>query len=344
MMCVSRMLGPFVLTGVLMICTTPGARAADSTTLDQVRSRGVLRCGISEGIAGFSLRNESGTWTGIDVDFCRAVAAAVLGSPDKVVYVPLRASERFPALRVDAIDLLARNTSWTLLREGALGIQFAGILFHDGQAFMVKARGAPQMLTGLKDATVCVKKDTSSQGHLLAYSAANGLNLRPVVVTSTTEASAALFSGRCHAWTSDASQLSAARLAAPGGSSSWLIMPERISQEPQGPVVRDDDPKWLVLVRWVLIALVRAEQFGVTRESVAQRSHETAVQSALMADDDVNRSLGVTPGWMVRAVQAAGNYGEMFDRNLGTRSPLGLERGPNRLWTQGGLMYAPPLR
>ncbi|MGU7768588.1 amino acid ABC transporter substrate-binding protein [Burkholderia sp. MR1-5-21] len=338
------MLRCIALIGAVLIGATPDARAADGATLGQVRSRGVLRCGISEGIAGFSARDASGTWTGIDVDFCRAVAAAALGSPDKVAYIPLRASERFPALREGAIDLLARNTSWTLLREGTLGVQFAGVLFYDGQTFMTKAQGAPQTSEGLKGATVCVKKDTTSQDHLLAYSAANGLNLLPVVVASTADATAALFSGRCRAWTSDASQLAAARVNAPGGAASWFIMQERISQEPLGPVVRDDDAKWLVLVRWVLIALVRAEQLGLTRENVAHRSQEAAVRASLVADDEVDRNLGVAPGWMLRAVQAAGNYGEMFERNLGPRSPLGLERGPNRLWTQGGLMYAPPLR
>ncbi|VWB77141.1 ABC transporter [Burkholderia lata] len=341
---VDRLLGRIVATCALVIAVLPGAHAAEGATLAQASARGVLRCGVSEGIAGFSVRDAAGRWSGIDVDFCRAVAAAALGSPDKVAFVPLRASERFPALREGAIDLLARNTTWTLLREGALGVQFAGVLFYDGQALMVRAHGAPRTTADLKDALVCVKKETTSQDHLAAYSAAHGLNLRPVVVASTGEASTALFSGRCRAWTSDASQLGAARLTAPGGPQSWLIMPERISQEPLGPVVRDDDPKWFVLVRWVLIALVRAEQLGVTRANVAQRSHEADVQAALLADDEVNRNLGVTSGWMLRAVQAVGNYGEMFDRNLGQHSPLGLERGLNALESGGGLMAAPPVR
>lgn len=341
---VSRLLGRIVLIGVMLIGATPGALAAEGATLARAKARGVLRCGVSEGIAGFSARDASGVWSGIDVDFCQAVAAAALGSPDKVDYVPLRASERFPALREGVIDLLVRNTSWTLLREGTLSVQFAGILFYDGQGFMVNAQGAPRTSAGLKGETVCVKKDTTSLDHLLAYSAANDLNLRPVVVASTAEASTALFTGRCLAWTSDASQLAAARLNAPGGPPSWLILPDRISQEPLGPVVRDDDPRWFVLVRWVLIALVRAEQLGLTRGNVGRRSHETAVQAVLDADDVIDSSLGVAPGWSLRAVQAVGNYGEMFDRNLGSRSPLALERGLNRLWTQGGLMYAPPIR
>ncbi len=341
---VGRVLGRIVLACALLIGAIPRVAAADGATLAAVRARGVLRCGVSEGILGFSSRDASGTWSGIDVDFCRAVAAAVLGSPGKVNFISLRASERFPALRENAIDLLARNTSWTLLREGALGVQFAGVLFYDGQAFMVKTQGAPRSPADLKEAAVCVKKDTTSLDHLAAYSAAHGLNLRPVIVASAGEASAALFAGRCRAWTSDASQLGAARVNAPGGPRSWLIMPERISQEPLGPVVRDDDPKWFVLVRWVLIALVRAEQLGLTRENAGSREHEAVVRAALVADAEVDRSLGVASGWALRAVQAVGNYGEMFDRNLGARGPLGLERGLNRLSTEGGLMYAPPVR
>jgi general L-amino acid transport system substrate-binding protein len=309
-----------------------------------VKARGTLRCGVSEGITGFSAHDAAGVWAGIDVDFCRAVAAAALGSPDRVAFVPLRASERFPALEDGVIDVLARNTSWTLLRESTLGVQFAGVLFYDSQAFMVRTQGAPQTLAGLRDAAVCVQKGTSSQDHLLAYSAANRLNLRPLILESAAAASAAFFAGRCGAWTSDASQLTAVRLHAPGGPQAWVILPERISQEPLGPAVRGDDLSWLVLVRWILFALVAAEELGVTHANLAQRSHEAAVQQALVAGDEVDRSLGVEPGWMLRAVQAVGNYGEMFDRNLGSRSPLNLERGLNRLWAQGGLMYAPPMR
>ncbi|WP_429447938.1 amino acid ABC transporter substrate-binding protein [Paraburkholderia sp. WC7.3g] len=329
---------------MLIIGAVVSAHAADGEMLAQVRARGVLRCGVSEGIAGFSVHGASGAWTGIDVDFCRAVAAAALGNPDRVAFVPLRASERFPALEDGVIDLLARNTSWTLLRESTLGVQFAGILFYDSQAFMVRTQGAPPTLAGLKDAAVCVQKGTSSQDHLLAYSAVNRLNLRPLVLESAATASAAFFSGRCSAWTSDASQLAAARLHAPGGPQAWVILPERISQEPLGPAVRGDDRSWLVLVRWVLFALLTAEELGVTRANLAQRSHEAVVLQALVAGDEVDRSLGVESGWMLRAVQAVGNYGELFDRNLGPHSLLNLERGLNRLWTQGGLMYVPPMR
>ncbi|MDN0082609.1 amino acid ABC transporter substrate-binding protein [Crenobacter sp. SG2305] len=339
-----RIVWRVLLTSLLLIGAAGRAQAADSETLAQARARGVLRCGVSEGITGFSVRDLSGRWQGIDADFCRAVAAAALGSPERVTFVPLRASERFPALENHTVDLLARNTSWTLLRESTLGVQFAGVLFYDGQAFMVRAGGTPHMMADLKDAIVCVQKGTSSQDHLLAYSAEKHLNLRPVVFDSAAAVNAAFFSGRCRAWTSDASQLAAARLRAPGGAQAWAILPERISKEALGPVVRGNDQNWLVLVRWVLFALLNAEELGVTRANLAQRLNEAAVQQALVADDEVNRSLDVSPGWMVRAVQAVGNYGEMFDRNLGSRSPLQLERGLNRPWTQDGLMYAPPVR
>jgi general L-amino acid transport system substrate-binding protein len=344
MMRIGRIVRCVLLVGLLLILAAPDVHAADGETITQVRARGLLRCGVSEGITGFSSRDASGAWTGIDVDFCRAVAAAALGSPDKVDFVPLRASERFPALKNGSIDLLARNTSWTLLRESTLGVQFAGVLFYDGQAFMVRAQSAPQTPAGLKDAAVCVKKDTSSLDHLLAYSATNRLNLRPVILATIAEASTAFFSGRCRAWTSDASQLAAAHLSAPGGPQGWVILPERISREPLGPAVRDDDPKWLVLVRWVLNALISAEELGLTRANLAQRSREAAVRTAFVPDAEVDRDLGVAPEWTLRAVEAVGNYGEMFDRNLGPRSPLNLERGLNRLSTQGGLMYVPPLR
>jgi general L-amino acid transport system substrate-binding protein len=333
-----------LLAGLLVIGAVPRAHAADGETLAQVKARGLLRCGVSEGIAGFSMRKPRDAWSGIDVEFCRAVAAAALGSPDKVSFVPLRASERFPALAESRIDLLARNTSWTLLRESTLGVQFAGVLFYDSQVFMVRVPGGPQTLAGLRNEAVCVQKGTSSEGHLLAYSAANRLNMHLVALGSAAETRDAFFSGRCSAWTGDASQLAAARIAAPGGPQTCTILPERIAQEPLGPAVRGDDLSWLVLVRWVLIALLGAEELGLTQANLASRSHEAGVRTALVAGEEIDRNLGVEPGWALRAVQAVGNYGEMFDRNLGPASPLNLERGPNRLWTQGGLMYVPPIR
>jgi general L-amino acid transport system substrate-binding protein len=337
--------GAILLTGLLTLCAAAtSVHAADGDTLAKVKARGALRCGVSEGIAGFSAQDGSGRWSGIDVDFCRAVAAATLGNAERVVFVPLTAAARFPVLKSGTIDLLARDTTWTLLREGALKVLFAGILFYDGQAFMVPRKGGPQRVAGLRNATVCVQKGTDSEDHLLAYSAANRLNIKPLVLNSAAEAGDAFFARRCSAYTADASELAAASLRAPAGQQAYAILPERISKEPLGPVVRSDDASWLILVRWVLFTLVSAEEIGVTRENLQARTREPAVQRALIPADDVNSTIGVDAGWTLRALQSVGNYGEIFDRNLGPKSALGFERGLNRLWTQGGLMYAPPMR
>jgi len=333
-----------LLVVALSLGMCAGADAADRETIGQIRARGVLRCGVGEGIEGFAAQDAAGVWSGLEVDFCRALAAAALGDPDRVRFIRLRAAERFPALEERQLDVLVRNTTWTLLREATLGVQFAGVLFYDRQAFMVRSKDGPRKATALKGATVCVLKDTSSLNHLTSYSAATHLGLRPLVLASAVDARDAFFAGRCAAWTSDVSQLAVARLHAPGGPQSCTILPDELSTEPLGPVVRDGDASWLVLVRWVLVALLRAEQLGVTRANLGQRVRDAAVAAALVPDADVDRGLGVEPGWMVRAIQAAGNYGEMFDRNLGANSPVKLERGLNRIWTDGGLMYAPPVR
>jgi general L-amino acid transport system substrate-binding protein len=313
--------------------------AGAGETLAQVKARGTVRCGVSEGIAGFSAREASGRWAGLDADFCRAVAAAALGDAEKVMFVPLRASARFPALQLGAIDLLARNTTWTLEREARLGVAFAGILFYDGQGFMVPAGGGVTSVAGLDGATVCVEKGTTHERNLAASFAARGLRVTPLVIDSAAGVADAFFAGRCRAYTSDASQLAAARLRVPGGQ-AFLILPERISKEPLAPAVRRGDDNWLTLVRWVLFALVTAEETGITQAT----ARDPAAGQALGPDGEVGRAFGVDPGWALRAVQSVGSYGEMFERNLGGRSPLKLERGLNRLWTQGGLMYAPPLR
>ncbi|APR38490.1 amino acid ABC transporter substrate-binding protein [Paraburkholderia sp. SOS3] len=322
----------------------PAAQPTDGKTLISVRARGVLRCGVSEGIEGFSSRNAAGQWTGIDVDFCRALAAAALGDARKVQFVSLRTAARFPALVTGDIDVLSRNTSWTLLREAALKVQFAGVIFYDSQAFIVPANSGLRSATSLKGATVCVQKDTSTMNHLVVYSTALDLRMTPLVMESADDASDAFLSGRCTAYTADASYLDALRLHAPGGAAAFTILPERISKEPLGPAVRGNDDAWLTLVRWVLLTLIAAEELDVTRENLQTRLRDPTVEQALVPDDTVTRAIGVEPGWTLRALQSAGNYGELFDRNVGANSPLGLERGMNGLWTRGGLMYAPPLR
>ncbi|WP_250437368.1 amino acid ABC transporter substrate-binding protein [Caballeronia sp. ATUFL_F2_KS9A] len=335
-----------IVGAVLLALLTSGAPvlAAGSDTLAQVKARGVLRCGVSDGIAGFSQQDASGHWSGIDADFCRAVAAATLGDANKVAFVPLRTSARFPALRTGRVDLLARNTTWTLLREGTLAVQFAGVLFYDAQAFMVPAKSGIRTLASLRGATVCVQRETTSESNLAGYSNANTLDLKPLVLGSVTELEHAFVSGRCGAVTADTSLLATLRSRAPGGPSSMTILTERISKQPHAPAVRGDDDRWLVIVRWVLFTLITAEEVGVTRSNEAERVRDPIVARALVPDASVTATLGIDPGWTIRALKSAGNYGEMFDRNLGTGSPLKLERGLNELYRRGGLMYAPPMQ
>jgi len=299
---------------------------------------------VSEGIAGFSVKDAAGRWSGLDVDFCRAVAAAALGDAGKVTFVPLQASARFPALRSGGVDLLSRNTTWTVGREAGLKLLFAGVLLYDGQAFMVPAKGGAKTLAALKGATVCVEKGTASVQHVADASADHGLDIRQRVIDSALEVADAFFAGKCQALASDAAQLAAVRLRAPGGPHAFVILRERFSKEPLGPVVRQGDDDWFTLVRWVLIALVGAEEAGITRDNLAKRLREPAVQRALGVSEELGRALGTDANWAVRAVQSAGNYGEMFERNVGHGSPLKVERGLNNLWSKGGLMYAPPMR
>lgn len=316
-------------------------------TLVGVKARKVVRCGVSEGIPGFSARNAAGRWVGLEADFCRAVAAAALGDGEKVRFVPLKASERFPALQSGAVDLLARNTTCTLGREAGLMVMFPGIIFYDGQAFMVPASSGIRELRQLDGATVCVEKGTTHQQYLADYFTAHGIRYRPLVIDSSTAVADALFAGRCRAYTSDASQLAAARLRIPDGARKYVILPQRISREPIGPVVRRGDDDWYTLVRWVLFALIAAEEAGVTAENAAglrDAAANPALRRALGAGGGFGRQMGVDDDWALRAVRSVGNYGQMYERNLGPRSALPLDRGLNRLWSKGGLLYAPPLR
>jgi general L-amino acid transport system substrate-binding protein len=269
------------LTLLLAMAIGLPAYAANGDTLTQARTRGMLRCGVSEGVAGFSAKDAAGRWIGIDVDFCRAVAAAALGSADRVTFLPLKASARFPALRTGMVDLLSRDTTWTLVRESTLGVQFAGVLFYDAQALMVPAQGDVRRVADLDGATVCVEKGTSSEVHLVDYFAARKLSVKPLVIDSAHEAADAYFKGRCRAYTADASHLSAVRLHAPGGANQYVILPERIAKEPLGPVVRADDETWLTLVRWVLFSLIAAEEYGVTQSNAGERLRDPLVARVL---------------------------------------------------------------
>jgi len=329
---------------VLTLAALPGAEAGE--VLKGVKARDQLRCGVSEGIPGFSEQDAEGRWRGLDVDFCRAVAAAVLGDPDKVELIPLRTSARFPALQTRRVDLLLGSTTWTLTREAVLKVQFPGILFYDGQGFMVPTAAHIDTLAALDGAKVCVEKGTTNERTLDAYFQAQGWSVEPVVADSAPKAAEALFAGRCTAYTADAAQLAAMRLRAPGGPQAFAILPERISREPISPAVWGGDPEWTTTVRWVLNVLILAEYYGVTRDNLDAVIAGRVSPRLWMVDYDrkhIAEAMGIPTGWARRLLQAVGNYGEIYERNVGRDSPLKIERGLNRLWTEGGLHYAPPI-
>jgi general L-amino acid transport system substrate-binding protein len=330
---------------VLMVAVFP--RVVDAgTVLEGVKARGQLRCGVSEGIPGFSERDVDGRWRGFEVDFCRAVAAAVLGDPEKVDFVPLRASTRFPALQSRKIDLLLRNTTWTLTREAVLKVQFPGILFYDGQGFMVPASANIATLADLDGATICIEKGTTHRRNLEEYFHANHWSVETLVIDSVSDAAQAFFAGRCRAYTSDAAKLAAMRQQAPRDARDFVILPDRISKEPLGPVVWGGDPEWTTLVRWVLNILILAEEHGVTSDNldlVIAENRNPLVRRSTVEQEMIARSLGIPALWGARVLKAVGNYGEMYERNVGRDSPLDIERGLNHLWTHGGLHYAPPI-
>ncbi|TVR97553.1 MAG: amino acid ABC transporter substrate-binding protein [Rhodospirillales bacterium] len=331
-----------VLCAILLSSPPAGAGAV----LEAVKARGMLRCGVSEGIAGFSQQDSSGRWQGLDADFCRAVAAAVVGDAEKVEFVPLRASTRFPALQAKKVDLLARNTTWTLTREAVLKVQFPAIIYYDAQGFLVPAESGIREVGGLDGATICVERGTHHRRNLQRYAAQAGLSFIPLVAESAQEVAAAFFEGRCAAYSADTSQLAAARTELPGGADQFVILEERIAEEPLAPVVWGGDPEWTTVVRWTLFGLVLAEKHGVTQANVeALAVAASGPVSGLFQEvkDQIGEALGLDPSWMVRAIRAVGNYGELFERHVGGESPLKLERGLNRLWGEGGLLYAPPI-
>jgi len=316
-------------------------------TFHRVRAKGVLRCGVSEGIPGFSVRDAKGRWTGIDADFCRALAAAIFRDPEKVVFVPLKTSERFPTLRSGKIDILLRNTTWTMSREAGLGIRFAGVAYYDGQGFMVRKNNKIKRISDLKGATICVQKGTTHEDNLVDYFQMKKWTYRPLVVESLMQNRNNLTTGRCQAFTSDRSELAAVQSQLPGGAKDYVILSGQISKEPLSPAVKTGDNEWFTLVEWVLFALTEAEERGITQENVrslAATRGNPGRDRFLGTTGNLGKLLGVSSDWTVMAIASGGNYGEIFERNLGRKSVLNLDRGPNRLWTKGGLMYAPPFR
>ncbi|WP_338662418.1 amino acid ABC transporter substrate-binding protein [Pararoseomonas sp. SCSIO 73927] len=313
-----------------------------SPTLDAVRARRLLLCGVSGESPGFSLPDSRGEMRGLDADTCRAVAAAALGDAGLVRFVPLSPQARFTALQSGEVDLLVRNTSWTLSREASLGLTMAWVNFHDGTAFVVKSDAGVTSAKALDGATVCLLQGTTTELDVAAYFRANGLRFTPVLFGGVAETGAAFLAGRCDAWANDASYLGAFRATQP--DKGLVILPERISSEPVGAMVRKGDDRWFDLVRWTGAALVAAEEAGVTSANAAEQRRSTAdpsVQRLLGTQGDLGVALGVDNAWAFNLISQVGNYGEMWERSL---APLGIERGANRLASQGGLMYAPPMR
>lgn len=320
--------------------------ASAQQTLQTVQQRGELICGVSTGLTGFSAPDANGVWQGFDVAFCRALAAAVLGDPLKVSFVPLTAQTRFTALSSGEIDVLSRNSTWTFSRDTDLRFNWGGISYFDGQGFMVnRALGVSSALE-LDGATVCIITGTTTELNLADYFRANGMTYEPVPVESDAEAQQQFQAGACDAYTTDVSGLAASRasFASPG---DFVILPEVISKEPLGPLVRHGDDNWMDIVRWTLNALIGAEEYGITSANIAQLAQGTnspKINRLLGTEGNLGQMMGLDNEWAVRAISAGGNYGEIFAANIGEGTPIGMARGLNALWTQGGLIYSPPFR
>ncbi|OZI65919.1 amino acid ABC transporter substrate-binding protein [Bordetella genomosp. 1] len=315
-------------------------------TVDAIKKRGELVCGVSQGSAGLSIADAQGRWTGLDADLCRALAAAVLGDASKTRFVPLSSQQRFPALQSGEIDVLNRNTTITSGRDSGLGIVSAGIVFYDGQGFMVPRKLGVKHATELDNAQVCVQPGTVNEQNLVDYFKKHKLAYRPVVIENLVELEQAFYAGRCDVYLSDASTLAASRAARAGKPDDFVILPERINKSPLGPFVRQDDPNWTAIVRWTVNALVAAEELGITRDNVEAQtqSSDAQVRRLLGTDAGIGKSFGLDELWARNVIKAVGNYGEIWDRNLGAATPLKLERGLNAQWNQGGLLYSPPFQ
>ena len=318
------------------------AGAAHAATLDDIKKAGALKCGVSQGLPGFSNPDDKGSWTGIDVDYCKALAAAVLGDANKIKYVPLSAKVRFTALQSGEIDVLSRNTTWTFTRDTNLGIDFVGVLYYDGQGFMVRKKLDVKSALELSGAAVCTNTGTTTELNLADYFKSNGMKYKVVAFESSNEVIAAYDAGRCDVHTTDRSGLAAQRTKTKNPA-EHMVLPETISKEPLGPAVRQGDDQFANVARWVLNALIIAEELGVSSKNVDQMasSKNPEVQRMLGVTGKYGEYIGLDAKWAARAIKAVGNYSEMYDRNV---TPLGLARGVNKLWNKGGILYAPPFR
>ena len=336
-------LGFAALAGILG--TAAALPALAGPRLDAIVKRGQIICGVNTGLAGFALADSAGRWTGLDVDLCKAVAAALLGDANKVRYVPLNTQQRFTAVQTGEVDILSRNTTWTLSRDTQLGLNFTGVTYYDGQGFMIPKKLGVKSAKELDGAAVCVQPGTTTELNLADYFRANSMKFKPVVIENLQEVNAAFFAGRCDVLTTDASGL-ASILAkdAPNKGQDHMILPEIISKEPLGPAVAQGDEQWADIVKWTFFALLEAEEYGITAANVDKMAKETGnpnIARILGKTPGMGKAIGLPEDWVVKAVKAVGNYGEMWERNI---KPLGLPRGLNNLWNKGGLMYAPPIR
>ena len=337
----------YVAVVAAAMCTLATVPAHAGKTLDGIKARGQVVCGVNTGLAGFGAADSNGKWTGLDIDVCRAIAAATLGDPEKVKYVPLNAQQRFTALQSGEVDVLSRNTTFTLTRDASLGLHSTVTTYYDGQGFMVPVKSKIKSAKQLKGQTVCVQSGTTTEKNMTDYSKANGLNIKPVVFEKLEAAENAYFTGRCIAYTTDASGLASTRNKVAKVPADHLILPELISKEPLGPVVRRGDDEWFAIVKWTIYGLLEAEEYGITQanvDSLKTTSKDPVVTRILGVSEDTGKLLGLNKDWMANAIKATGNYGEIFERNVGPKSALALPRGVNNQWNKGGLMYAYPVR
>ena len=314
--------------------------------LDAIKARGQLICGVNTGVAGFAQADSQGKWVGLDVDVCRAVAAALFGDSEKVKYVPTTAQQRFTALQSGEVDVLARNTTVTLTRDTALGLDFTAVNYYDGQGFMVNKKLGVKSAKELNGATVCVQPGTTTELNLADYFRTNKMTFKPVVIEKVEEVRAAFFSGRCDVYTTDASGLYSTRAANAPNPDDYMVLPDIISKEPLAPAVRHGDNQFADIVRWSQYAMLEAEEYGISSKTVDEmlKSDNPSIKRILGVTPGMGKALGVDEAWVVNIVKQVGNYGESFERNVGMGSPLKIDRGLNKLWTQGGIQYAPPIR
>ena len=321
------------------------AQGSGPTTLQKVKERGVLRCGASLGVAGFSLPDAKGVWSGLDVDFCRALAAAIFNDPNKTEFIPLSSKDRLTALQAGEIDVLSRTTTRTLQRDAALGLNFTAVNYYDGQGFMVRKSAGIASAKQLDGASVCISQGTTNELNAADYFRANDMKVQTVTFQEVNETVKAFEAGRCDAYTVDISALAAGRLTL-GNPDDYVILPEVVSKEPLGPWVRQGDDQWFDIVRWTVFALVNAEEAGVTKDNAEamRASTNPDVRRRLGQEGEFGPALGLPKDWAFNIVRSVGNYGEIFDRNLGPKTSLALDRGLNKLWSKGGILYAPPMR